>query len=88
MRGYRSEDRNYTSSCEALDTLSDCLITLSKADYKVRRDSVSAEDIHCAIERIKDCREREIRTEAAEKLRIHSFNIVFYLACPYGVKLF
>ena len=88
MRRYRSEDRNYTSSCEALDALPDCLITFSKANYKVRRDSVSAEYIHCAIERLKDCREREIRTEAAEKFRIHSFNIVFYLACPFRVKLF
>ncbi len=54
MRGYGSEDGDYASSGEALYTLPDCLITFSKADYKVRRDPVSAKYINCIIECLRE----------------------------------
>jgi len=88
MRGYRSEDWDYASTGEALDALSDCFITFSKTDNEIRRDSVSAKNIHCIIERFENCRKREIRTEAAEKIGIHSFDIIFYFACTCRIEFF
>ena len=77
----RSKNWNYTSACKEIDTFSDSFITFPKANYEVRRDSISAENIHCSVESIKNCVKRKIRAETTEKLRVHSFNIVFYLAC-------
>jgi hypothetical protein len=88
MRGYGSEDWNYTPAGKALDALSNCLITFSKTNNEIRRDSVFAKNIHRIIQCFENFRKREIRTEATEKLRIHSLYIIFYFACTCRIEFF